>query len=228
MAMAWLGEVDNSLGYKERLALIKERAAGLGEPARSAFMWLPDATEVHKADISYWITQPWDNRGGRISLIGDAAHPMPPCKSSTIHRGFLYTYLFLEFSDMRHPTDRGQGLNNGISDVWHFSRELKAALGDESAAFTLAEAVSNYEKEMIPRGADEVRCSVENGLLLHDWNKIQASPVFQRGFKPMDGHGSAATAPAVANAPEREMGEHAKVQLRRDAGSTPGMAVSPA
>lgn len=41
---------------------------------------------------------------------------------------------------------------------------------------------------MIPRGKEEVACSVENGIMLHDWDKIQQSPVFQRGFKPMDGH----------------------------------------
>lgn len=80
MAMAWLGESDNSLSYPERLALIKDRAKSLGEPARSAFMWIPENTQVHKADISYWISQPWDNRAGRLSLIGDAAHAMPPCK----------------------------------------------------------------------------------------------------------------------------------------------------
>jgi 2-polyprenyl-6-methoxyphenol hydroxylase-like FAD-dependent oxidoreductase len=82
MAMAWMGEPDDSLSYPERLALIKERAKGLGEPAHSAFMWIPDDTQVHKADISYWISQPWDNRGGRLTLIGDAAHPMPPCEPS--------------------------------------------------------------------------------------------------------------------------------------------------
>lgn len=79
MAMAWLGDSDNTMGYPERLALIKARAEGMGEPARSAFLWMPDDTEVHKADISYWISQPWDNRHGRLTLVGDAAHPMPPC-----------------------------------------------------------------------------------------------------------------------------------------------------
>lgn len=83
MAMAWLGDSDNKLSYPERLALIKARAQKIGEPARSAFMWLPDDTEVHKADISYWVTKPWDNHQGRMTLIGDAAHPMPPCEFST-------------------------------------------------------------------------------------------------------------------------------------------------
>ncbi|KAK3368611.1 hypothetical protein B0H63DRAFT_534902 [Podospora didyma] len=210
MAMAWLGEVDNSVGYKERLAMIKERASGLGEPAHSAFMWLPEDTEVHKADISYWISQVWDNRKGRLTLVGDAAHPMPPY--------------------------RGQGLNHCINDVWHLSNGLRKALGcdKESTAerLTLAEAVANYEGEMIPRGAEEVRCSVENGYMLHDWKKIQESPVFKRGFKPMDGHGSAAAdAGPVAGSSstgaqsEVEVSEHAHVQLQRDLELAPASEV---
>ena len=78
-AMAWQGEAKHELSYAERLAIIKEKAAGLAEPARSAFLWIPEGTQVHKADISYWITEPWDNRLGRLTLLGDAAHPMPPC-----------------------------------------------------------------------------------------------------------------------------------------------------
>lgn len=83
LAMAWLGDPDHSLTYQERLAMIKERAKEMGEPARSAFTWIPDDTLVHRADISYWVTQPWDNHGGRMTLVGDAAHPMPPCDLNT-------------------------------------------------------------------------------------------------------------------------------------------------
>jgi 2-polyprenyl-6-methoxyphenol hydroxylase-like FAD-dependent oxidoreductase len=80
LAMAWRGEARHDLSYAERLAIIKEKAAGLAEPARSSFMWIPEGTQVHKADISYWVTEPWNNRQGRLTLVGDAAHPMPPCK----------------------------------------------------------------------------------------------------------------------------------------------------
>lgn len=79
LAMAWRGEARHDLSYAERLAIIKEKADGLAEPARSSFKWIPEGTQVHKADISYWVTEPWDNHQGRLTLVGDAAHPMPPC-----------------------------------------------------------------------------------------------------------------------------------------------------
>lgn len=41
---------------------------------------------------------------------------------------------------------------------------------------------------MIPRGQEEVKCSIENGYMLHDWEKVQESPVFRNGFRPMEGH----------------------------------------
>jgi hypothetical protein len=65
---------------------------------------------------------------------------------------------------------------------------LAALLSVCQGTKALEDAIRAYEAEMIPRGKEEVSCSVENGLMLHDWNKIQESPVFRRGFKPMDGH----------------------------------------
>lgn len=56
----------------------------------------------------------------------------------------------------------------------------------------LDEAIKVYEADVIPRGQEEVKCSVENGYMLHDWKKVEASPVFTRGFKPMEGHDSEA------------------------------------
>ena len=65
---------------------------------------------------------------------------------------------------------------------------MEGLQGVRDGQTTLADAVAAYEKEMVPRGREEVSCSVENGLTLHDWEKIKESPVFKRGFKPMDGH----------------------------------------
>lgn len=56
--MAWLGKPDHSLGYEERLTIIKERAKELGDQARSAFTWSPPETHIHEADIIYLITRP--------------------------------------------------------------------------------------------------------------------------------------------------------------------------
>ncbi|CAI6237373.1 unnamed protein product [Periconia digitata] len=159
LAMAWRGDARHDLSYEERLALIKEKAAGLAEPARSSFLWIPEGTQVHKADISYWVTEPWDNHQGRLTLVGDAAHPMPPY--------------------------RGQGLNHCITDVFNLTSHIKRVASGEN---TLDAAIGAYEAELIPRGSEEVKCSIENGIMLHDWEKVKQSPVFTNGFRPMKGH----------------------------------------
>ncbi|KAI4222190.1 MAG: hypothetical protein L6R36_006336 [Xanthoria steineri] len=159
LAMAWKGEAQKDLSHEDRLAMIKEKAAGLAEPARSSFMWIPEGTGVHKADISYWITKPWDNYQGRLTLTGDAAHPMPPY--------------------------RGQGLNHCIADVSSLMGHIKQAAQGEG---TWQSALSSYEEELVPRGSEEVKCSIENGIMLHDWEKVKQSPVFTTGFRPMKGH----------------------------------------
>lgn len=58
------------------LANLKAKAATFGEPFRSANLWIPEGTKVHENKLSYWIPIPWDDRNGRITLAGDAAHPM--------------------------------------------------------------------------------------------------------------------------------------------------------
>lgn len=65
---------------------------------------------------------------------------------------------------------------------------------------------------MIPRGREEVKCSIENGYMLHDWAKVQASPVFTRGFKPMDGHDKVAESPQ----PVIPLSEHAEISMARE------------
>ena len=79
-------------------------------------------------------------------------------------------------------------MNHCICDVSNLLEGLRAVVSGRS---TLSEAVTTYENEMVPRGQEEVKCSIENGYMLHDWEKIQESPVFRNGFRPMEGHDKA-------------------------------------
>ena len=71
---------DTSLDDAARLKQVKEKAKVLPEPFRSANLWIPDDTHITYDQLAYWIPIPWDNRDGRATLCGDAAHPMTPRK----------------------------------------------------------------------------------------------------------------------------------------------------
>lgn len=58
------------------LANLKKKAETFAEPFRSANLWIPEGTPIHENKLSYWLPIPWDDRNGRITLAGDAAHPM--------------------------------------------------------------------------------------------------------------------------------------------------------
>jgi len=73
----------------------------------------------------------------------------------------------------------------------------------------LQQVISAYEEEMIPRGSEEVKCSLENSFMLHDWEKVKESPVFRNGFRPMKGHDSYQTTSEMVS-------EHAEAQRKRE------------
>ncbi|OAL37074.1 hypothetical protein AYO20_03551 [Fonsecaea nubica] len=137
------------------LANLKAKAETMGEPFRSANLWIPEGTKVHSNNLTYWIPRPWDTRGGRILLAGDAAHPM--------------------------TFQRGQGLNHGIADARSLVLKYKAALAGET---TFEEAAAAYVVEMVDRAGEEVRLSKENTEMLHDWERMANSPIMQRGGHP--------------------------------------------
>ncbi|KAK2808403.1 hypothetical protein FQN50_004788 [Emmonsiellopsis sp. PD_5] len=134
---------------------LKKRAEELAKPFRAAFESIADDTPIWHNRLSYWVTEPWDNRNGTVTLAGDAAHSM------TFHRG--------------------QGLNNAILDVAHFGRRLAEMKSKTHAS--LCQAVSEYEKEVWTRGSEAVLSSNENSLSIHDWAKLQHSPLFRAGLR---------------------------------------------
>lgn len=59
---------------------LKDLSHDICEPFRSAIQWITPGSKFFATQLSYWITTPWDNRGSRVTLAGDAAHAMLPSK----------------------------------------------------------------------------------------------------------------------------------------------------
>lgn len=51
-------------------------AESFAEPFRSALLSLPGDAVIWCERLAHWPTVQWENRGGRVTLAGDAAHPM--------------------------------------------------------------------------------------------------------------------------------------------------------
>ncbi|TVY51581.1 FAD-dependent monooxygenase cctM [Lachnellula cervina] len=141
-------------GNNERLAQVKSLSRGFTEPWKSAFEWVADDQPVWYFDMAVWdpslLEHTWDTRNGRVTLAGDAAHPM--------------------------TFQRGQGLNHSMADA----AKLVEALTSEPNQIV---AIQNSELEMKDRAGEEVRSSVANTTMLHDWNRVLESPLMKAGLQ---------------------------------------------
>ncbi len=96
---------------------------------------------------------------GRITLAGDAAHPM--------------------------TFQRGQGLNHAITDSLRLFEAIQKFWDNGQKGIALekrADAVSGYEKEMVARSGEEVRLGEKNSKMLHDWDMVMQSPAVTKGM----------------------------------------------
>lgn len=138
----------------------KQLAADFCEPWRSALEWTADDAPAWYLGLTDWDPgaegHGWDGHGGRVTLVGDACHPM--------------TY------------QRGQGLNHSVTDAG----KLRDALVKIREGTDRAEAMQEFEAEMVKRGGTEVRDGTANTGLLHDWERIKESPLFRKGMQKTD------------------------------------------
>jgi 2-polyprenyl-6-methoxyphenol hydroxylase-like FAD-dependent oxidoreductase len=67
---------------KGRLENMKKRAVGFAPFLFDAVQRIPEGTPVLEITLADWECLPWDNRGGRVTLAGDAAHAMVMCKTA--------------------------------------------------------------------------------------------------------------------------------------------------
>jgi 2-polyprenyl-6-methoxyphenol hydroxylase-like FAD-dependent oxidoreductase len=77
---SWTGPYDAEQTDEQRIAMLKETALTMAEPFKSAYLWIPEGTPMPQSNMMHWVTIPWDNRKGTVTLTGDAAHAMPPRK----------------------------------------------------------------------------------------------------------------------------------------------------
>ena len=101
-------DMINTKSKSELVVHQKELASKFADPFKSAFEWMPNDSEfVWYGKMNHWDpSEPdhkWDNHGGRVTLAGDAAHPM------TFQRG----------QGLNHAITDAVKLCNAITGFWH-------------------------------------------------------------------------------------------------------------
>ncbi|KAF5714838.1 monooxygenase [Fusarium mundagurra] len=124
----------------ERLAYMKQRATEFNPVLRDTVQRIPEGSEVIEIVLQDWPCPPWDNRQGRVTLAGDAAHAMT-----------MY---------------RGEAANHGILDAYRLTKALEGAYYKGKG---LSEAVDEYEAELRERAKVAVLLSRQACLDAHDW-----------------------------------------------------------
>ena len=139
-----------------RLKILKELTADLAEPRKSAMAWVPEGTHIPRDRLAIWSPVPWDHRGGRVTLVGDAAHAM------TYHRG--------------------QGLNNCLNDAYNLVTGLiEVSKGEKD----IDKFLTAYGDEVVDRGAAEVATSKKQSMMVHEWEMFMSSPLMKIGTDPI-------------------------------------------
>ncbi|MCJ1470410.1 hypothetical protein MMC07_009055 [Pseudocyphellaria aurata] len=141
----------------------KQLAREFCDPIKSVYEAMPDDnTMAWYTKLQQWDPQApghrWNNQGGRITLAGDAAHPM--------------------------SFQRGQGLNHAITDASELISAITKHWDSNKglASEVRAHVIDAYETEMIVRGGEEVRSGEENSKMVHDWEKVRQSSLFKKGL----------------------------------------------
>jgi 2-polyprenyl-6-methoxyphenol hydroxylase-like FAD-dependent oxidoreductase len=84
--MSWLVEKNGPTPATgpEQIAKVKKAAVsdtGFFPGLREAVLDIPEDSPVLEIKLEDWPTQMWPNAGGRVQLVGDAAHTMTMCMS---------------------------------------------------------------------------------------------------------------------------------------------------
>ncbi|CAK3928811.1 FAD NAD(P)-binding domain-containing [Lecanosticta acicola] len=151
--IVWKGEKDPNWTQQDIREIVREKAEKIQEPFKSAILWIPEGIDLPSVDLGYWVSKEWDCRGGRATLAGDAAHPMPPY--------------------------RGQGLNHAILDASKFVEVMKKIA---HGGMDQKEAVKGYGDEVAKRGGEETSLSTKNAYMMLAYDEFKESPYMKHGL----------------------------------------------
>ncbi|GME21862.1 hypothetical protein GTA08_BOTSDO11127 [Neofusicoccum parvum] len=126
-----------------RLEFMKKRAQNFDPRLRRVWEGIPEGTEVTEVKLADWDRVSWDNRGGQVTLTGDAAHAMT-----------MY---------------RGEAANHGLLDALLLIRALEKIYGGGAAQ---KEAVDEYERELRERTGPAVLLSRQACFDAHTWENL--------------------------------------------------------
>jgi hypothetical protein len=176
----WRSDTPTGLSGTAILKDFHERGKTFGSPFKEVFTTVPEGTMVWHNRLSYWPTKSWDSRSGLVTLAGDAAHPMTFRKYSFSFSLSTPLSPLFPIQVTKSNADRGQGLNNAITDaadLLSYLRQMKAHTPSE-----LAIAAHKYEEALWSRGHEAVMASHENTMAVHDWSTMLQSPLFSAGL----------------------------------------------
>ncbi|KAK7431987.1 hypothetical protein QQZ08_001607 [Neonectria magnoliae] len=124
-----------------RLADMKRRAEAFHPVLRDAVHAIPEGTEMREIVLQDWPCLAWDNRGGRVTLAGDAAHAM------TVYRG--------------------EAANHGILDAYWLCERLGRVYN--RGGIGMKAGLDGYEAELRERTSAAVLLNRRACLEAHDW-----------------------------------------------------------
>lgn len=155
---------------KAIIADVKHRTAAMAPPFRRLWAAIDDDAPAWANFLPYWPTQGWPNHParGKVTLAGDAAHPMTP------HRGQGLNNAILDCRDLMHA----------LADAMATSQDDGGGGGDGNTTATTgwqAAAVQKYEEAMWARGHEAVVSNLENSLAVHRWESLAGAAVLRDG-----------------------------------------------
>ncbi|KAI4160099.1 MAG: hypothetical protein L6R39_000254 [Caloplaca ligustica] len=160
--------LDIPLANEDRVSLMKELVEGWADPFRECVVNIPADADVKAIALEDFIPRPglWDNRDGRVTLMGDAAHAMTMC---------IYGPSVDCIGLLANPSSqvRGEAYNHGVADIdVLLSNILSTVYPSKTSSPTLKQAIDAYEAEMIQRTAPAVLTSRRACLDAHQYDRI--------------------------------------------------------